>query len=367
MESNKDLICPICGEPTSVYMGNARKDHLCRTHAKELKDGLLEQCKDCGKFYKSYEKCVCKLRPKKYESLPDLGFKKCLLCAEPTSGYAFCLECYHNNPYDRLLNILNSANIGTDEETLEDNFTSSCLICGNDSNGAVFCPSCYNEFRNAQNNLDKNKKPWELKDHYYNLKAFIVRLKNYDEGITNLYKMYAIASLLEKLYNDSQLSDVVCDDIKKLIKALEKIKNFKPNDSQVQKDKVLVAVADFDDKRASDGHICKSKSEVIVDNYLYNNKICHAYELKVKEIPQSSERAVVADWYIPIEGTTGVYIEYWGMDTKDYQDNKEEKLKLYEKYNVKLISIEKNEINDTQNFEYKMYQELVRLGWKSAQ
>lgn len=36
------LTCPICGEPTRVYMGNARKDRLCGKHADELKAGKIE-------------------------------------------------------------------------------------------------------------------------------------------------------------------------------------------------------------------------------------------------------------------------------------------------------------------------------------
>lgn len=28
-----ELKCPICGNPTRVYMGNARKDGLCAKHA----------------------------------------------------------------------------------------------------------------------------------------------------------------------------------------------------------------------------------------------------------------------------------------------------------------------------------------------
>ena len=30
--SNENLVCPICGEPTNVYMGNVRRDRLCRKH-----------------------------------------------------------------------------------------------------------------------------------------------------------------------------------------------------------------------------------------------------------------------------------------------------------------------------------------------
>ena len=54
------------------------------------------------------------------------------------------------------------------------------------------------------------------------------------------------------------------------------------------------------------------------------------------------------------------------MDTKNYQDNKEEKLKLYEKYGeeVKLIQINKNDTNDRQNLEDRIFQELKIFGWK---
>lgn len=45
-----------------------------------------------------------------------------------------------------------------------------------------------------------------------------------------------------------------------------------------------------------------------------------------------------------------------------------EKLELYEKYKdkIKLIQIDKNDINDPQNLEYNLYQELVELGWKPS-
>ena len=54
------------------------------------------------------------------------------------------------------------------------------------------------------------------------------------------------------------------------------------------------------------------------------------------------------------------------MDKKNYQDNKEEKLKLYEKYKdeVKLIQINKNDVKDRQNLEDRIFQELKNFGWK---
>ena len=40
--SDSKLLCPICGQPTRVYMGNARKDLLCGKHAEALKAGKID-------------------------------------------------------------------------------------------------------------------------------------------------------------------------------------------------------------------------------------------------------------------------------------------------------------------------------------
>ena len=162
-----------------------------------------------------------------------------------------------------------------------------------------------------------------------------------------------------------QLTNVVNSDVKFLLKGIAKIKDYKPNEQQQQNAKTIIAVADIEKNRASDGHICKSEGEVIIDDILFKGNVCHAYERRVKEIPSYKDRSVIADWFIPLGGFEGIYIEYWGMNTKDYQDNKEEKLKLYEKYSdeVKLIQINKNDINDRQNLEDRIFSELKKLGW----
>ena len=303
--SDDKLICPICGEPTRVYMGNARKDRLCGKHADMLKNGELV-LDEKGKFI-----------------TPTTAIKEL--------------------PKD-----------------------AKCIICGEDSNGKDICKSCYAEVMNSQKDLDKNKKPWELKDYYYNLKAFIGRLKDYQEAIQNLYKLYAIAWLLKRIYDDDQLANVVSADVKFLLKGIDKIKGLKINEQQQQNAKTIIAVADIEKNRASDGHICKSEGEVIIDDILFKGNVCHAYERRVKEIPSDKERSVIADWFIPLGGFDGIYIEYWGMNTKDYQDNKAEKLKLYEKYadEVKLIQINKDDINDRQNLEDRIFSELKRFGWR---
>lgn len=93
---SEKLTCPICGEPTRVYMGNARKDRLCGKHADELKNGKIEQCPECSKWKPTGKTCGCtqaKNQTKKEEY--SNGELTCIICGEPSNGKHFCLNCYH--------------------------------------------------------------------------------------------------------------------------------------------------------------------------------------------------------------------------------------------------------------------------------
>lgn len=239
-----------------------------------------------------------------------------------------------------------------------------CPICGKDTKGKEVCLDCYKEIMQKQDEIDKNLKPYELKDYFYALNNSIYRVKEHKYAIGQIYKLYAIAWILKYLHKDEQLSDVVTNYTKKIINTRKEYREVKITEEKEKNDKSIVAIAN-QKNRTSDGHICKSDAEVKIDDILYQFQICHAYGLKVKEIPTINERTVIADWYIPLQGTDGIYIEYWGMDKQDYQDNKDEKLKLYKKYNVKLLEINKNDIKDIQTLKDNIYQGLVSLGWKS--
>lgn len=94
---NNEKICPICGEPTSSYMGNYRKDGLCRKHATMLKNGEIEQCSDCGKWHKTGEECECKITnktKKESKASTDADELTCIICGEPSNGKHFCYSCY---------------------------------------------------------------------------------------------------------------------------------------------------------------------------------------------------------------------------------------------------------------------------------
>ncbi|KKL83949.1 hypothetical protein LCGC14_1969600, partial [marine sediment metagenome] len=71
--------------------------------------------------------------------------------------------------------------------------------------------------------------------------------------------------------------------------------------------------------RCLDGHVVRSKGELIIDNHLHRLGIEHEYEntIRVRGKP------IKYDWYLP---KSKIYIEYWGYHGKNYMKRKEEKL-----------------------------------------
>lgn len=90
--------------------------------------------------------------------------------------------------------------------------------------------------------------------------------------------------------------------------------------------------------RTQDGHYVRTKSEAIIDNWLYNHLIAHAYERKIP-IPEN----VYCDFYIP-QGEC--YIEYWGMKEEEYLKRKRKKLDLYQKHKLNLIELTETDIEN---------------------
>lgn len=121
------LTCPICGEPTRVYMGNARKDRLCGKHADEFKAGKIEQCPDCGKWHNTKELCECK-KPKtivpeeikKVIVINEENKSRCITCGAKTDGLLFCKTCYRKFKDKKLLfEITNCSNVELLDEDYE--------------------------------------------------------------------------------------------------------------------------------------------------------------------------------------------------------------------------------------------------------
>jgi hypothetical protein len=107
--------------------------------------------------------------------------------------------------------------------------------------------------------------------------------------------------------------------------------------------------------RTEDGHYVRSKAELIIDNWLYNKAIVHAYE---KKLP--TEENLLSDFFIPQKN---IYIEYWGYENEDkYLKRKKIKQKIYKKYDFNLIELNDSDI---QNLDDVLPKLLLKFGIKS--
>ena len=226
MADNK-LVCPICGQPTRVYMGHARKDLLCGKHADELKAGKIE-INEKGLFI---DKATGKVLNKDY--------------VEPKE----------------------------EKPIQEQKGVAKCIACGKETKpGFLFCVSCYKKYA--------------------------------DKKLVEINKCKDITIL-----DDSYEGKFTC----------------------------------------TDGHIVKSKSEMIIDNWLFDHNIPHAYEKKLP-IDANESHDLHPDFCLPGYGDDpdDVYIEYWGYNesNKEYTKSKNYKMKVYKDLKVTVISLSEKDIMD---------------------
>jgi len=107
--------------------------------------------------------------------------------------------------------------------------------------------------------------------------------------------------------------------------------------------------------RTEDGHYVRSKAELIIDNWLYNKGIVHAYE---KKLP--TEETLLSDFYIPQKN---IYIEYWGYENEaKYLKRKKVKQDIYKRYDFNLIELNDKDI---QNLDDMLPRLLLKFGIKS--
>jgi hypothetical protein len=89
--------------------------------------------------------------------------------------------------------------------------------------------------------------------------------------------------------------------------------------------------------RTQDGHMVRSRGEVIIDDYLYQNRIVHAYE---RRLP--IEQDVLCDFYLP---QAKVYIEYWGLENQPkYAERMKTKKAIYAAHDFRLIDLHDTDI-----------------------
>ena len=333
------LICPICGDTTRSYMGNARKDGLCGKHADALKTGKIEVVKLDFKDALEYDFVFAdvethKILNKNINDIP-LSLRDRWIYAKKSSKKVSS----ENN------------------DVIPSSIRTICVVCGAPTrNGYLQCKDCYYETLDYMDGLDRNNRMNEFRDHYYNLKDAIFRMKNFDYVQSNCNKLIAIALQNELTNSDTSLKDKMEIDV-------EKIMEYKKPTEDDTTLSVTSETAEKDEKKlniypAVDGHMVKSSMEQTIDDILWNAGVLHAYEQPITEFVYERKKC---DWFIPIIGSEqGIYIEYWGMKTQKYLDDRKEKEELYKKYNVPYIGIEKDDPKDTHSFRSILLQELQR-------
>lgn len=132
----------------------------------------------------------------------------------------------------------------------------------------------------------------------------------------------------------------------KSIKPTEYIVTEKPNEPTQTNHKTDTKYPDTLLK-TKDGHLVRSRAEVIIDNLLYDYGLTHAYEREL-----TVAETVFSDFYIPARNGKenkgkAVYIEFWGItDNEKYLDRKKVKQEIYKKNNLNLIELDDKHLDN---------------------
>lgn len=94
--------------------------------------------------------------------------------------------------------------------------------------------------------------------------------------------------------------------------------------------------------KSDSGDRVKSRAELIIANWLFYRGIEFIYE---KRTP--TKERVVSDFYLT---QSGIYIEFWGLETSQYLKRKKEKVKIYKKNRLKLIEMNEDSLRDLNTF-----------------
>ncbi|MEI2738121.1 MAG: hypothetical protein V9F01_05005 [Chitinophagaceae bacterium] len=106
--------------------------------------------------------------------------------------------------------------------------------------------------------------------------------------------------------------------------------------------------------KTKDGHLVRSKAELIIDNTLYDFNLAHAYE---RRLP--IEENAYSDFFLR---NNNVYIEYWGMEKDEkYLARQKVKCELYKKYGFNLIELTDDDIK---NLDDHLPKKLLKFGIK---
>ncbi len=341
-------LCPICGKPSSQYMGYPRKDKLCREHKKQLEAGEIALCPDCGKWFNVKEGCECKKKQQTYTELPKKGFDKCVICGKETKGTAFCKDCYKQADKQEMLDHLNGIN------TIK---IVPCPLCGKPLlSVARVCYEC--------NKVLPNAKPFNLGFKITNKET---KQENTIQKTTEEIK---VINLEEKKLELKKGKCLTCNNetLGDYLFCTECYHKYKNKHILLEVDKCIsVTLKDESYEgilECDDGHIVKSMAEREIDNYLNDNNIKHFYEVPFDA--GLNKKPIKPDFTLPDYLGEGrdVIIEYWGFDEsyKEYTERKKYKLNIYKEQKATVVCLSSK--NDLKNIKFALKTKLNKANIK---
>jgi hypothetical protein len=100
--------------------------------------------------------------------------------------------------------------------------------------------------------------------------------------------------------------------------------------------KVLAGAEEPAEVVAMDGHVCRSRGELLIDNFLYLQGIAHA---RARRLPVEEEE--VCNFYLPV---TGVCLEFWESGKADVAERRARFRDLCKKRKLRLLELEASQI-----------------------
>lgn len=209
-----------------------------------------------------------------------------------------------------------------------------CIICGK-ATYKYHHNLCKRHYNQAHSNPELNDKEltYSKRLQKYFETYNILKYKNLsDEEFQNNLLILVTLGIHNKYLIERYKSDIF------YLKYLNK--HFSQNEN------INTDIIDFRKKfptkyRCDDGHYVRSKAEIQIDNYLYNNKILHVYE---KLYTDNYGNNYYPDFYLP---QLNLFIEYFGKNDEQYNNKVELKKHIYnndKNYNFVYLSYLDDEI-----------------------
>lgn len=95
--------------------------------------------------------------------------------------------------------------------------------------------------------------------------------------------------------------------------------------------------------KCEDGRKVRSRAEVIISNFLFNNKVRAIYEKDVFYEENGVSKCLHPDFYLP---DYDIYIEYNELTNKNYLESKKYTQKIYDSLHFKVIIMNDDDLTD---------------------